>query len=190
MPKEVWFVSRADLFAERRISRRALLGGAGIAVAGAVVVPQFASLSSAQSTTPSSCPPGGGTPTAGTPGATPGMATASASPGSTPTAAGCPGHIVKMTDELKFDPAELTIKKGETVTWQNTGNVGHTSTDDPSQAQNKDDAKLPDGAKPWNSGFVNGGQQWSHTFDVAGDYVYFCIPHEALGMIGKLTVKE
>lgn len=185
-------MSQSDSFAMRRVSRRALLGGAGIAIAGAVVVPQLASLSSAQTTsktTPSSCPPGG-TPTAGTPGAMAATASAAASPGSTPTAAGCPGHIVKMSDQLKFDPAELTIKKGETVTWQNTGNVVHTCTDDPSLASNKDDAKLPDGAKAWNSGDISGGSEWSHTFDVAGDYSYFCIPHEALGMVGKLTVKD
>jgi plastocyanin len=53
---------------------------------------------------------------------------------------------------------------------------------------NKGDAVLPDGAQPWDSGIITGGQTYSHTFDVAGQYSYFCIPHEALGMVGKITV--
>lgn len=47
---------------------------------------------------------------------------------------------------------------------------------------------LPSGAQPWDSGIVAAGQSWSYTFTTPGEYTYFCIPHEAAGMVAKLTV--
>ena len=95
---------------------------------------------------------------------------------------------VEMNDANQFRPADLTIPKGATVTWTNAGQVVHTVTDDPAKAINKSDAVLPSGAQPWDSGNVAGGATYSHTFDIPGQYTYFCIPHEALGMVGHLTV--
>jgi len=130
------------------------------------------------------------TPAAGTPGATPGATpAAAATPGATPAAAAT--HLIEMTDELKFDPAELTLKVGDTVTWRTVGAAPHTSTCDPDEANNPEEhVQLPEGAETWNSGFVNTDEEFSRTFDVPGEYTYFCIPHEAAGMIGYLTVKE
>ena len=95
---------------------------------------------------------------------------------------------VEMNDANQFRPADLTVTKGATVIWTNSGQVVHTVTDDPSKAINKSDAVLPAGAQPWDSGNVGGGATYSHTFDVPGLYAYFCIPHEALGMVGRITV--
>jgi plastocyanin len=97
---------------------------------------------------------------------------------------------VNMTDANRFEPAELTVPKGSTVTWRNTGQVVHTVTDDPSKAVNKSDALLASGAQPWDSGTIPGGASFSHTFDVPGQYTYFCLPHESLGMVGHITVTE
>lgn len=110
--------------------------------------------------------------------------------GANPTSAtgGGAAATVTMTDQLKFEPADLTIAKGTTVTWKNSGQLPHTATDDPGKAIDKAHAALPSGAQPWDSGNVNVGQSWSHTFDVPGKYAYFCIPHEAAGMIGTITV--
>jgi plastocyanin len=33
-----------------------------------------------------------------------------------------------------------------------------------------------------------GGATYVRTFDVPGQYTYFCIPHEALGVVGHHTV--
>lgn len=95
---------------------------------------------------------------------------------------------VKMTDELKFDPATISIKVGDTVHWDNAASISHSSTDDPSKAATASDAKLPSGAQPWNSGLLNPGQTFDHQFTVAGEYDYFCIPHESAGMLGHITV--
>jgi len=111
-------------------------------------------------------------------------------------------HTVDMTDQLVFDPDSLTIAPGDTVVWENVGTIGHSVT-----AYEED---LPDGADYWASGGfdseaaardaysgtgsleetgnVAGGESWSHTFETEGVHQYFCIPHEAAGMVGEIEV--
>jgi plastocyanin len=93
-----------------------------------------------------------------------------------------------MTDQLKFDPATLTVPRGTTVTWRNASQVVHTVTDDPNKAANKADAEVPSGAQTWDSGDVNPGQTFTHTFDTPGTYKYFCQPHETAGMVATIIV--
>lgn len=107
-----------------------------------------------------------------------------------PAAAGASNTgAVKMTDLNKYEPATLTIAKGGTVTWTNSSTMPHSVTDDPTKAVNKADALLPDGAAAWDSTILQPGATFSRTFDVAGTYKYFCVPHEALGMLGTITVQ-
>ena len=108
----------------------------------------------------------------------------------TPPPAAGGEHVVEMNDQLRFDPDRLTIKVGETVTWTTVGAFPHTSTADPDKAGDPDHVRLPEGAERWDSGLVNQGQSFSRTFDVPGEYAYFCIPHEAAGMLATLTVTE
>jgi len=75
---------------------------------------------------------------------------------------------VEMLDN-SFSPEVIEIEPGETVTWVNQGQMSHTSTSD-------------DGH--WDSGFVQQGQEFSHTFTEAGTFPYFCQPHGAPGGIG------
>lgn len=98
-------------------------------------------------------------------------------------------HTIDMTTEFVFDPAELTIRAGDTVTWVVVGDFPHSTTCDPAKAADPTHAVLPEGAEPWDSGILETGQEFSHTFDVPGDYTYFCIPHESMGMIGTLLVE-
>lgn len=113
---------------------------------------------------------------------------ASQSGGSAASSSGGASSVVKMGDDMKFSPETLTIAKGTTVEFENTGSTPHTATCDPNKAVNKADAVLPAGAQPFDSGMVNGGASFKHTFDVAGDYTYFCIPHESMGMVGHIKV--
>ena len=127
----------------------------------------------------------------GTPQASPGasrMASPGASPAASPAAGGT--HVVEMTDQLMFVPDDLTINVGETVTWITIGAIPHTSTADPEQAVDPDFIQLPEGAETWDSGIVNTDEEFSHTFEVPGEYVYFCTPHQKTGMVASLTVKE
>lgn len=116
---------------------------------------------------------------------------ASSSPSASASSGGAGGGsttTVKMTDALKFDPATISIKVGDTVHWDNAASISHSSTDDPSKAATASDAKLPSGAQPWDSGLLNPGETFDHQFTVAGQYDYFCIPHESAGMLGHITV--
>ena len=49
--------------------------------------------------------------------------------------------------------------------------------------------RIPERAVPWNSGFlVNPGDHFDVTLSVPGVYDYFCMPHEAAGMAGRIVV--
>ena len=61
-----------------------------------------------------------------------------------------------------FDPGNLRITAGTTVTWKNSDPVGHTATAD---------------AGVWGSPLLERGDEWSYTFTEPGTYTYFCAPH-------------
>lgn len=125
---------------------------------------------------------------AGTPTGTP----AGASPG----AQGGTTHTVDMTDELVFDPDDITIAPGDTVVWENVGQIGHTVTayedEIPEEVEffASGDAESESAARAAYppQGNLAGGDTFEMTLDVEGDYGYFCIPHEPVGMIASLTV--
>jgi len=70
-----------------------------------------------------------------------------------------------------FQPANVTITKGTTVTWTNTAAFPHSATSD---------------KKVWDTGVLQTGQSGSFTFNTPGTYTYFCKPHPF--MIGQITV--
>lgn len=49
----------------------------------------------------------------------------------------------------------------------------------------------PDGAN-WSGHepIENSGFTYTHTFDTIGTYEYYCQPHQALGMVGTITINE
>src|SRR4051794_14586825 len=71
--------------------------------------------------------------------------------------------VVMMGDNF-FDPADLSVTAGTTVTWINQGNSsqGHTATS-------------LDGL--FDSGTLRNGESFSFTFDEPGDYAYKCTNH-------------
>jgi plastocyanin len=117
----------------------------------------------------------------------------SATPAANAAGSAAAASTVKMTGSLRFEPAELTIKAGESVTWVNDSPIAHTSTDDlsanPVAQAHPEYTQLPAGADAWNSGFVAPGQSFTHTFTVPGTYAYICIPHALSGMRGAVTVE-
>jgi plastocyanin len=98
--------------------------------------------------------------------------------------------LVKMIDmPATYEPAKITIKVGETVEWKNVGNSVHHASSDPSTAVNPAEVSNPQGAKPFDSGFLQPGQSYTYTFTVPGTYKYICAPHETSGMLGEVVVK-
>jgi plastocyanin len=101
-----------------------------------------------------------------------------------------PIWIIKMNDDdPMYQPSTVQVLVGQTVEWQNEGQVSHSVTDDPARADKPGDALLPAGVKPFNSGNVMPGGRFRHTFMRAGRYRYFCLTHEMDRMVGEIIVQ-
>jgi LPXTG-motif cell wall-anchored protein len=86
-------------------------------------------------------------------------------------------HTVQALDSnggppFHFSPATITIKAGDTITWTNAGTIPHTAT-----------------GSGFDSGTLNPGQSFSHTFTSVGTISYHCTFHQALGMVGTIVVE-
>ena len=87
--------------------------------------------------------------------------------------AGSGGGTEVNMESIEFDPASVTIKPGETVTWTNNDSVGHDVTGDT--------------FKSGDAGAMQNGDTFAQTFDKAGKFDYVCTVHP--GMEGTVTVK-
>ena len=79
-------------------------------------------------------------------------------------------HTVEIK-QMKFQPAELVVQKGDTVVWINNDIVAHDVTEESSKA--------------WTSSLMPVGQSWSLVVTQSADY--YCSIH--MVMKGKLVVK-
>ena len=85
-------------------------------------------------------------------------------------------HGVAMKD-IQFEPAEITIKKGDTVKWTNEEDVSHDVTGESG----------PKKFKSGPSGGMGKGDSFSTNFTAPGTYDYVCTVHA--NMKGKVTVE-
>jgi plastocyanin len=90
---------------------------------------------------------------------------------STPATTAGSGHQVIMTNR-SYDPREITVKVGDTVTWVN-------------QDAPKHDVVANNGE--FKSTLFDKGQSFSFTFTKAGTYPYYCSIHP--GMTGTVIVQ-
>ena len=119
------------------------------------------------------------------------LAGLAAPPGLRPVWAGGVVEIRLRSDTLGtkvwFDPIGLLVEPGQTVRWVNETNV-HTSTAY-HPANDNHPLRIPEAAEPWDSGYlVEPGDSFEVTLTVPGVYDYFCAPHEAAGMVGRIIV--
>ena len=90
-------------------------------------------------------------------------------------------------EEGWFDPVGLWVAPGQTVRWLLHHDVHTTTAYHPENDGHS--LRIPERAEPWDSGFlVQPGAHFDVTFTVEGVYDYFCLPHEAAGMVGRLVV--
>jgi len=97
--------------------------------------------------------------------------------------------VIRMLDDMTFEPEHPEINAGDRVVWVNEGNMPHTATGEPGRAANPEHNILPEGAQPFDSGMLASGEEFSHVFEIPGEYTYLCWLHEALGMVGHITVR-
>jgi plastocyanin len=81
--------------------------------------------------------------------------------------------VIQMFNNF-FSPANVTINVGDTVTWR-ASTSGHDT-------KSVDNLWASPNPMPVNTTF-------SHTFNTAGSFGYFCTPHRAVGMVGTITVQ-
>jgi plastocyanin len=80
--------------------------------------------------------------------------------------------------ELVFSPSSVTIHPGDQVRWTWSSSGHSTTSGSPGQ---------PNGI--WDSGIHNQGATFTRTFNSAGTFPYYCIPHGGCcGMVGTVMV--
>jgi plastocyanin len=86
-----------------------------------------------------------------------------------------------VMQNIAFSPATITIHVGQTVTWRNDDLAQHTTTS--GSCSGNACSPMPG----WDSGVLNRGQSFSHTFNTAGTFSYYCRIHGAM-MQGSVVV--
>ena len=94
---------------------------------------------------------------------------------------GEPGSNEVFIRNFSFDPAEITIQAGESVIWNNRDIVPHTAT-----SGNPEDA---DFGSIFRSAWLSQGETFTHTFDEAGEFIYFCEVHPLMMRGAKVIVE-
>merc|ERR1712174_8563 len=94
---------------------------------------------------------------------------------------------VKMgsdSGQLVFVPDEISICKGDSVTWVNNKGGPHNVV--------FDEENIPDGvaqdAISMDGQLGEEGETFTKKFDTAGTYGYYCEPHRGAGMAAELKV--
>jgi plastocyanin len=90
-------------------------------------------------------------------------------------------------EDVWFDPHGLWIPPGQTVRWVLHHDVHTTTAYHP--RNDRHSLRIPEAAEPWDSGYlVKRGTHFEVRLTVEGVYDYYCMPHEAAGMVGRIIV--
>ncbi len=85
-------------------------------------------------------------------------------------------QMLDVGENYVYEPADLTFKVGEKITFKITSETEfHTFTIDELDLYETADA--------------GESYEFTITFETAGTYRLYCVPHETLGMIGEVTVQ-
>lgn len=125
-------------------------------------------------------------------------APANAAPAAAPAGGGA-NHDVNMVlngAKYEFEPSELTIKTGDQVTFHNKSggphNVSFWGDSIPKGADATLKSAMADQMAPLEGPLLteqDGMYKISFAGAPTGDYKFYCLPHLALGMHGKITVQ-
>lgn len=101
---------------------------------------------------------------------------------SLPAGSGASADAPCVAENSCFSPSEVTVDVGGEVTWSNDDTAAHTVTSGDLSAD-------PDNVGTvFDSSLFMAGKTFSHKFDAAGEYPYFCMVHP--WMVGKVIVQE
>ena len=95
--------------------------------------------------------------------------------------------VVEIDSNSTFQPGGVTITVGETVVWRNNDSRPHRLSTEPDSFEGDVPVSVPEGAKTFTSVDLVTNDRFTHTFEVAGDYIYACTIHPH--MIGTVSVR-
>ena len=108
-------------------------------------------------------------------------------------------HQVRMVMEgttARFEPANITVRAGDQVRFITASGGPHNVAFDPAKVPDAAEARLsagmPNQIAPLSGPFViNAGDSYTVSFAgvPAGRYEISCLPHQAMGMKGVVTVQ-
>lgn len=75
-------------------------------------------------------------------------------------------QVLVAIRDFAFNQPTVTVSPGTTVTWVNCDEIAHTSTSDEGGT--------------WDSGLLELGETFSHTFTDPGEFPYRCTPHPSM----------
>jgi plastocyanin/PKD repeat protein len=87
-------------------------------------------------------------------------------------------HTV-LVEDFEFVPSVLSVHANETIRFDWTGTIPHTTTSD-----------APNGVDSWDSGLLGQGATYDLVIQNPGSHPYYCIPHGGPGGIGMAGVIE
>jgi plastocyanin len=87
-------------------------------------------------------------------------------------------HTVEVRD-FEFSPQQIAVTAGDTIRFEWTGAIPHTSTSDANS-----------GPESWDSGLLGQGATYDVVLETLGGHPYYCIPHGAPGGIGMTGMIE
>ena len=99
--------------------------------------------------------------------------------------------VVRMASDpagarVGFQPAGVHLAPGDRVRWVLEGGAHSTTAYHPDHGASR---RIPAAAEPWDSGILfRPGDAFERVFEIPGVYDYFCRPHEAAGMVGRIVV--
>jgi plastocyanin len=100
-------------------------------------------------------------------------------PTPTPNQQAVETNSISMRD-FEFEPSVIRVEPGTTVTWTNQGENAHTVVSLASDEYEEGEL--------FNSGMIQPGQTFTHTFQEAGEYQYYCDLHPQ--MRGRVMVQQ
>lgn len=91
-------------------------------------------------------------------------------------------------ERVWFEPQGIAVAPGQTLRFLNedAANV-HTATAFHPSLHGRE-RRIPAAAEPWTSELLMPGQYYDLTLHIPGVYDYYCLPHAAHGMVGRIVV--
>ena len=93
-------------------------------------------------------------------------------------------------ERVWFAPQGLAVASGTTLRFINLdpGNSHTATVYHPDLFERP--LRIPEGATPWDSGFLLPDETFEVTLGQPGVYDFYCLPHEMAGMVGRIVVGQ